>query len=159
MKDHKSPNFLNSSLHHQSEEQRRFIENLPSYETISEYTKEEARQIESEGVIAWRESDQGWGGLFCKNGKEYIRCNDPDGIINLPLDQREAIRNNTLPGWQCIYCGLGHRVMIREDYYPRFQSLTYGGGKKCLFNEAFGVLKYILISEGSHAKNAESDSN
>ena len=126
-----------------------FLDNLPNPESVSEYSVEVARQIENEGIIAWKESDQGWCGLLCKNGKSYFRCTEPNDIIKLPYARRQEISSNTLPGWQCIYCGLGHRVMIREEYYPPFQILTDGIGKKTLWNLAFEILNYLLITQQS----------
>ena len=126
-----------------------FLDNLPKTKSVSEYSVEEARHIENEGVVAWKESDQGWEGLLCKNGKSYYRCTEPNDNIKLPYDRRKEISNNTLPGWQCIYCGLGHRVMIREECYPPFQILTDGIGKKTLWNLAFEILNYILITQQS----------
>lgn len=125
------------------------LEQLVSYpstiETIYEYSIEEAHQIEKEGIVAWRESDQGWCGMLCKNGKCYYRCLDSSFNPDLPIREREKIRNNTLPGWICYYCGLGHRVMIREEYNIPFRQRTYGMGKNAdLWNTAFDVLSSII---------------
>lgn len=139
--------FILEALAYRTRELEHTLEHLPSYEDIYEYSLDDARHIEETGVIAWRESDQGWSGLFCKDGKSYFRCTEPNDIIKLPCDRRTEIRSNKLPGWQCYYCGLGHRVMIRKEFYPAFDKLTYGGGKQHLWNIAFVVLSYILSQE------------
>ena len=141
------PIFIHDAIYHRSEALASFLDNLPGYEQIQEYTLENAKEINEAGVIAWRESNQGWCGLFCKDGKSYFRCTETNDIIKLPINQREQIRNNNLPGWQCIYCGLGHRVMIREEYYHSFERLTYGLGKQSLWNITFNVLEYILLKQ------------
>lgn len=141
---HTWPILIIDAIYHRSETLRLCQDNLPGYERINEYTLEDANAIKEAGILAWRESDQGWCGLFCRDGKSYFKCAEPNDIIKLPIDHREEIRNNTLPGWQCIYCGLGHRVMIREDFYKPFVMLTYGSGKQHLWDIAFNVLAQII---------------
>lgn len=140
--------FVLEALVQRSQELEKLTSCFSPHEHIYEYTLDEARRIEETGVIAWRESDQGWCGLLCKDGKSYFRCNESNDIIKLPINQRDEIRSNTLPGWQCYYCGLGHRVIIREEYNPRFQKLTYGMGKNgLLWNIAFDALNSLLIED------------
>ena len=122
-----------------------YMEGLEQCEFVHECTGEEAKEVARLGVVAWKESDQGWGGLLCKNGKVYFRLDIDFDKLQLPTSQRQEIRNNSLPDWQCYYCGLGHRLMIREEYYPKFRELTYGMGKNAdLFRCGFAVLKKIL---------------
>lgn len=144
---HTWPIFIYDAIHYRSETLAHFLDNLPSYEGVIESTLEDAKAIVAKGVVAWKESDQGWGGLFCKDGKSYFKSIDHNDILKLPVDHRAEIRANTLPGWQCIYCGLGHRVMIREEYYHSFERLTYGLGKQSLWNIAFNVLENMLIKQ------------
>lgn len=122
-----------------------YLSGLVPPEYIHECSEEEAQEVARLGVVAWRETDQGWGGLLCKNGKAYFRLDLDFNTLPLPVRQREEIRNNTLTGWYCYYCGLGHRLMIREEYYPKFRELTYGLGKNAdLFNNGFNILRDIL---------------
>lgn len=99
-------------------------------------------------IIAWRESDQGWAGMLCSNGVSYARSEMDPVELALPYDKRREIRTNTLPGWQCLFCGLGHRIMMREEYYAPFisicnenEELQTGADK---WSNAFGVLATIL---------------
>lgn len=118
---------------------------LSTYDAALDFSLEDAERIEEYGIIAWKESDQGFAGLLCKDGKSYFRCADSGYRPSIPFDQREDIRNDMLKGWRCYYCGLGHRVMIREDYDKSFREKTYGLGKNGeLWNNAFGVLCTIL---------------
>ena len=122
---------------------------LTHCERVLEFTLEDAIRIEEKGIIAWRESDQGYGGLLCNDGKSYYRCTDDNYQPGIPVTQRQEIRNNTLPGWRCYYCGLGHRVMIRKEYDKPFREKTYGLGKNGeLWNIAFDVLCTILKEQG-----------
>lgn len=140
--------FVLEAIAHRSRELEKLTSCLTPHEHVYEYTLDDARKIEETGVIAWRESGQGWCGLFCKDGRSYFRCTEANNIINLPINRREEIRCNTLPGWQCCYCGLGHRVIIRDEYYPRFQEMTYGMGKNgLLWNIAFDALHFLLIKD------------
>jgi len=138
--------FVRKAIADRKEQLDAFLDDLNNnYELIHECTEDEAREVARLGVVAWKEKDQGWGGLMCKNGKAYFKLGIDFNNLQLPIRQREDIRNNTLPGWQCYYCGLGHRLMIREEYYPRFRELTYGMGKNAhLYNCGFAVLKSIL---------------
>ena len=101
-------------------------------------------------AIAWRESDQGFDGLLCSNGQTYSRCELIPADLDLPINKREEIRNNTLPGWQCIYCGLGHRIIMREEYYSRFNALVQERPdirtKADIFYNAFTLLSELLSS-------------
>lgn len=144
--------FILEALAQRSQELEKLTSCFTPHEHIYEYSLDEARKIEEIGVMAWKESDQGWCGLFCKDGKSYFRCTESNNIIKLPINRREEIRSNTLPGWKCYYCGLGHRVIIRDEYYPRFQKLTYGMGKNALlWNIAFDVLHFLLIRDQNDA--------
>ena len=137
--------FARKAVAERTEQLDAYLKGLDNCEWIHECPAEEAREVARFGVVAWRESDQGWGGLLCKNGKAYFKLGLDFNALQLPIWQREEIRKNTLPGWQCIYCGLGHCLMIREEYYPKFRELTYGMGKNAhLYNCGFAVLKSIL---------------
>lgn len=138
--------FVRKAIADRTEQLDAFLDDLNNnYELIHECTEEEAREVARLGVVAWEETKQGWGGLLCKNGKAYFKLDIEFDKLQLPTAQRQEIRNNTLPGWQCYYCGLGHRLMIREEYYPRFRELTYGMGKNAnLYRYGFAVLKNIL---------------
>lgn len=132
-----------------SYELEKTISALTPYEHVLDFTQEDAYKIEEEGIIAWKESDQGWCGLLCKDGKSYFRCTDSKYRPSIPIEQREEIRNDKLTGWRCYYCGLGHRVMIREDFDKPFRKRTYGLGKNGgLWNNAFGILCTILKERG-----------
>ncbi len=104
-------------------------------------------------IIAWRESDQGFGDMLCSNGQSYSRCELSPAELDLPIDKREEIKNNTLPGWQCIYCGLGHRIIMREEYYSRFNALVQERPdirtKADIFYNAFILLSGLLSSPKS----------
>ena len=114
-------------------------------EWVLEGTEEDLLEIKQKGVVAWKESDQGWGGLLCKNGKAYFRLPADAESLQIPCRQRTEIRTNTLPGWQCIYCGLGHFLNMREEYYQRFRELTYGlRDNGYLHSIGFDVLCTIL---------------
>ena len=137
--------FARKAIAERSEQLETYMEGLEHCEVVYECKEEEAQEVARLGVIAWKESDQGWDGLLCKNGKAYFRIDIDIEKLQLPTDQKQKIRNNTLPGWQCYYCGLGHRLMIREEYYPRFRELTYGMGKNVnLYAYGFDVLRSIL---------------
>ncbi len=138
--------FARKAVAERTEQLFAFLDDLNNnYELIHECTEEEAQEVARLGVVAWKETKQGWGGLLCKNGKAYFKLDIDFDKLQLPTAQRQEIRNNTLPGWQCYYCGLGHRLMIREEYYPRFRELTYGMGKNAnLYTYGFAVLKSIL---------------
>lgn len=99
-------------------------------------------------IIAWRESDQGWAGMLCSNGIAYVWSEMDPVELALPYDKRREIRTNTLPGWQCLNCGLGHRVMMREEYYAPFisicnenEELQTGADK---WTNAFDILATLL---------------
>ena len=129
------------------------IEKTLSYangiESHHDYEEEDAINAETADVIAWRESDQGFAGLLCIDGKLHFRCDHFLCQQRIPIDCREEIRNDTLTGWRCYYCGLGHRVMIREDFDRTFRKKTYGLGKNSeLWNNAFSVLYTILKEQG-----------
>lgn len=137
--------FARKAIADRAEQLEAYMDGLEQCEVVHECTEEEAQEVARLGVVSWKESDQGWGGLLCKNGKVYFRLDIDFDKLQLPTSQRQEIRNNSLPGWQCYYCGLGHRLMIREEYYPKFQELTYGMGKNAdLHRCGFAVLKSIL---------------
>lgn len=137
--------FARKAIADRKEQLDAYLRGMDKCEWIHECSAEEAQEVARLGVVAWRETDQGWCGLLCKNGKGYFRLDIDLNSLQLPIRQREEIRNNTLPGWQCYYCGLGHRLMIREEYYPEFRKLTYGLGKNAdLHRYGFDVLRSIL---------------
>lgn len=101
-------------------------------------------------IIALRTSDQGWVDMLCKNKTTLSVHGDygPDIHDFFKSIDFNDVRRNTLLGWECIYCGLGHFVMMRKEYYPRFQQLTSGMGRRgLLWSEAFNVLVGILEGE------------
>ena len=123
-----------------------YLSGIEHYGIKHECTTEDAREIALYGVAAWEECDQGYDGLLCKNGMAYFKLPQDYEYIQIPIAKRQEIRNDSLPGWKCIYCGLGHRLMIREEYFPRFRELTYGMGKNgLLYSIGFDVLHTILI--------------
>ena len=114
-------------------------------------SRSEALELLShERFIAWRESDQGFGAMLCSNGQTYYRCELSPAELDLPIDKREELKNNTFPGWQCIYCGLGHRIIMREEYYSRFNALVQERPdirtKADIFYNAFTLLSELFSS-------------
>ena len=98
-------------------------------------------------IIALRDCDQGWVDMLCRNKTIH---NVHEVYVTENMDFFKSFnfidsRHNTVQGWECIYCGLGHFVMMRKEYYPRFQQLTSGMGRRgLLWSEAFDVLMRIL---------------
>lgn len=118
---------------------------LEQCEWVLEGTEEDLAEIKQKGVVAWRESDQGWGGLLCKNRKAYFRLPTDIESLQLPCGHGKEIRSNTLPGWQCIYCGLGRFLILREEYFQRFRELTHSIGNNAeLYSVGFDTLRSIL---------------
>ena len=137
--------FVRKAIADRSEQLGTYLEGLDNYELIHECSEEEAQEVASLGIVAWKESDQGWGGLLCENGKAYFKLGLDFDTLGLPISQRLEIRNDPLPGWRCFYCGLGHRLMVREEYYPSFRELTYGMGKNAnLYTYGFNILGNII---------------
>jgi hypothetical protein len=107
--------------------------------------------IKPQDIVAWRISDQGWTDMLCRDKTTFGPRSegfgsDIDSFFK-SIDYND-IRRNTLQGWECIYCGLGHFVIIRKEYYPRFQQLTTGFGQRGpLWSTAFDILVRILEEE------------
>lgn len=118
-----------------------YLSGIEHYGIKYDCATEEAQEVACLGVVAWRESQHGWDGLLCKNGKSYFKLPLGYDDLQIPISKREDIRNNTLPGWECIYCGLGHFLIIKDEYYPGFCKLSYGMGKNNkLYTNGFDIL-------------------
>lgn len=102
-------------------------------------------------VVAWRLNDQGWTNMLCRDKTTFGPRSegfgaDIDSFFN-SIDYND-IRHNTLQDWESIYCGLGHYLIIRKEYYSQFQQLTTGFGQRGqLWSTAFDVLVRILEEE------------
>ena len=102
-------------------------------------------------IVAWRISDQGWTNMLCRDKTTFGPRSEGFGSFIdsffKSIDYKD-IRHNTLQEWESIYCGLGHYLIIRKEYYPRFQQLTSGMGMRGqLWSTAFDVLVRILDEE------------
>ena len=103
---------------------------------------EEVGRIVRPGIIAWKECDQGFTGMLCKNGLFIMKIEYTLWPF-IPYGQKEEVQNRM--GWRRVYCGLGHSLFIRKEYLPRFRELTYGLGKNArLYEYGFDILADIL---------------
>lgn len=128
------------------------LANRQPIEHILEFTLEEARQIKSAGVIAFKVSDQGWSDLLCRNGKIYSHCSediDFGSYFNIPIVHFREIRFNTYPGWTGVYCGVGHFVIMRDEYYFQFKAITQGMFNPRRWEFAYDVLMYLASNSST----------
>lgn len=119
-----------------------YLEKLEPCEEMEFCPDEEARNLVQSGVVAWKDCDQGFAGMFCKNGKAITKIEHCLWPL-IPYGQIEEVQNRM--GWQRIYCGLGHSLVICKEYFPKFRELTYGLGKNArLYEYGFDILADIL---------------